>query len=239
MLILTNIQPLMAKNVCDLKSCFLCRFCINEWLPAIAAARQNFELKKGQQLFKEGSPVKGIYFIYSGTVKIHKRWGGEKELILRFATGGDVVGQLGLGDDAIYPVSATATGPCVVCFVTLDLFESTLNINNNFTRQLIKVLANDLQESEKRMRNLAHMPVKGRVAQALITLQNQFGTNADGFINMDLSRQDLASFTGAAYESLFRVINDLLEEKLITVSGKSILIADERALLRLTEDVDL
>ncbi len=229
----------MAKNVCDLKSCFLCRFCINNWRPAIAAARQNFELKKGQQLFKEGDPVRGIYFIYSGTVKVHKRWGSEKELILRFATAGDVVGQLGLGDDASYPVSATAIAPGIACFVDMKFFESTLSVNRGFSRQVIKVLANDLQESEKRMRNLAHMPVKGRAAQALINLKNQFGLKADGYINIDLSRQDLASFTGAAYESLFRMINELVEEKLITVSGKSILIADENALLRLTEDAGL
>jgi CRP-like cAMP-binding protein len=229
----------MAKNVCDLKSCFLCRFCIKDWQPAVAAARQNFELKKGQQLFNEGDPVKGIYFIYSGMVKVHKRWGSEKDLILRFAKAGDVVGQLGLGDDTFYPVSATATSPCVVCFIDMDFLESTLNINQGFSRQVIKVLANDLQESEKRMRNLAHMPVKGRLAQALITLQTQFGIKADGYINMDLSRQDLASFTGAAYESLFRMINELVDDKLIRVSGKSILIADENALLRLTGDADV
>ncbi len=229
----------MAKNVCDLKSCFLCRFCLNDWLPAIAAARQNFELKRGQQLFNEGDPAKGIYFIYLGIVKVHKRWGREKDLILRFAKAGVVVGQLGLGDDASYPVSATAIAPVVACFVDMEFFESTLSVNAGFSRQVIKVLANDLQESEKRMRNLAHMPVKGRVAQALITLKNQFGITADGYINIDISRQDLASFTGAAYESLFRMINELIEEKLITVSGKSILIADENALLRLTEDAGL
>ena len=105
-------------------------------------------------------------------------------------------------------------------------------------RKLVAVLANDLQESEKRMRNLAHMPVKGRVAQALISLQNQFGITADGYINSELSRQDLASFTGAAYESLFRTINDLIGDKLISVSGKNIMICDPGALLKLTEDID-
>jgi CRP-like cAMP-binding protein len=229
----------MNKNICDLKSCFLCKLCLSDWLPAIASNRQNFELKKGRQLFKEGDPVKGIYFIYKGVVKVHKQWGSEKELILRFAKAGDVVGQLGLGDDSIYPVSVTAITPGVVCFINLDFFESTLVVNSDFTRALMRVLANDLQESEKRMRNLAHMPVKGRVAQALINLQNQFGIKPGGYINMDLSRQDLASFTGAAYESLFRVMNDLIEDKLVKVSGKSILIADEKALLKLTAEADL
>jgi CRP-like cAMP-binding protein len=99
------------------------------------------------------------------------------------------------------------------------------------------VLVNDLQESEKRMRNLAHMPVKGRVAQALISLQNQFGVNENGYINIELTRQDLASFSGAAYESLFRVMNEFAEEKLIATTGKSILITDPTMLLKLTEDI--
>lgn len=229
----------MANNVCDLKSCFLCRSCVKDWLPAVAANRKNITIKKNRQLFNEGGAVTGIYFIYSGTVKVHKKWGREKELILRFAKAGDVAGQLGLVGDAIYPVSATAIGPCVACFIPTDFFEATLSINANFTRQLMSVLANDLQESEKRMRNLAHMPVKGRVAQALLNLQNQFGTTGDGYINIDLSRQDLASFTGAAYESLFRVMNELVEENLIGFYGKSILIKDEKALFVLTGDIEL
>jgi len=229
----------MSKGVCDLKSCFLCKLCLKDWLPAIAANKQNYEIKKGQQLFKEGDAVTGIYFIYSGVMKVHKRWGNEKDLILRFAKQGDVVGQMGLGDNAVYPVSATAIETAVVCFIDMAFFDSTLNVNNGFTRGLMATLANQLQESEKRMRNLVHMPVKGRVAQALINLKNQFGVTEDGYINIELTRQDLASYTGAVYESLFRVMNDLAEAKMINVIGKSILITDEKALIKLTEEIDL
>jgi CRP-like cAMP-binding protein len=229
----------MSKNACDLNSCFLCKSCLREWLPAIAANKQNFEIKKGTQLFTEGSKVHGIYFIYSGIVKVHKRWGAEKDLILRFAQQGDIVGQMGLGIDSFYPVSATAIETAMVCYVDMAFFETTLGVNHGFMRELVKVLANQLQESEQRMRNLVHMPVKGRVAQALITLQNQFGVTEDGYINIELTRQDLASFTGAVYESLFRVINDFVEAKMINDVGKSILIADLKALIKLTKEIDL
>jgi CRP-like cAMP-binding protein len=229
----------MSKPVCDLKSCFMCKFCLHDWLPAIAANKKNIAIKKGQQLFKEGDPVTGIYFVYTGVIKVHKRWGTEKELILRFAGGGDVVGQLGLGNDTVYPVTATAIEAGIVCYVDMAFFESTLNVNNAFTRKMMTMLAQNLQESEKRMRNLAHMPVKGRVAQALINLQNQFGLTSAGFINIELSRQDLASFTGAAYESLFRTINDMIEDKLITTNGKAISIIDLQALLKLTDEAEV
>jgi CRP-like cAMP-binding protein len=228
----------MVKNECDLKSCFLCSYCLPDWLPAVAANRKNIAIKKGQPLFSEGEPVTGIYFIYSGVVKVHKRWGDDKELILRFAKQGDITGHMGLGGDSVYPVSATAIEAGTVCYVAIDFFESTLNINHRLARQLIGVLAYDLQESEKRMRNLAHMPVKGRVAQALLTLKKQFGTNTEGQLNIELTRQDLASFTGAAYESLFRVMNELTAEKLIRTKGKSIFIGDEPALLNVVNKTE-
>ncbi len=96
--------------------------------------------------------------------------------------------------------------------------------------------ADELQESEKKMRNLAHMSVKGRVAQALISLEDQFGTNKDGSIAIELSRQDLASFAGATYETVFRVINELLKEGIVKVNGKKINISGPEKLLQLTAD---
>jgi CRP-like cAMP-binding protein len=221
------------KHNCDLNTCFLCTFCLNDWKPAIAANRQNIHLKRGQQVFKEGDKVTGIYFVYEGSIKVHKKWDMEKELILRFARKGDILGHLGLGNDDIYPVSATALQAAVVCFIKMDFFESSLNVNNEFTIKLMRFFAAELQNSEKRMRNLVNLPVKGRVAQALISLKEQFGLNDLGYINIEPAKQDLASFSGAAYESLFRTLNDFVDDGLIELSGKSILIKKEQSLLQL------
>ena len=192
---------------CDLKSCLLCQLCLKDWLPAIAVHKQNFQIRKGQYIFREGDPVNGIYFIYSGNVKVHKQWDNEKELIIRFAKAGEILGHTGLGNDPNYLVSATALEPVMVCYIAMNFFDSTLQVNSNLTYQLMRFMANELQESEKRVRNLVHMPVKGRIAQAFITLQNQFGVNTEGFINIELTRQDLSSFAGTSYETLFKVIN--------------------------------
>ena len=85
-----------SKVECDLKSCFFCRLCLKEWLPAIELNRKTLNLKKGETLFEEGDPVTGIYFVYAGKVKVHKKW-GDKELIVRFANQGAIVGHRGSG----------------------------------------------------------------------------------------------------------------------------------------------
>jgi CRP-like cAMP-binding protein len=220
-------------NLCDLNTCFLCTACLSDWKPAVETNKQNLHIKKGQEIFREGDPVTGIYFVYEGHVKVHKKWDDEKELIIRFAKKGDILGHLGLEGNNIYPVSATALETATVCYLPMDFFESSLNINNGFAIKLMRFFASELQNSEKRMRNLAHMSVKGRVAQAIITLKNQFGLNAEGFIDIELARQDLASFSGAAYESLFRTINDLVADNIIAIAGKSMSIKNEEKLVQL------
>lgn len=219
------------KKNCDLKSCTMCKQCQHDWLPALDANRKSFHFKKGEQLFIEGEEVKGMYFISKGLVKVHKRWSDEKELILRIATDGDIVGHRGLGADTVYPVSGTAMGPTDVCYIDLSFFNSTLRTNPDFQYNLLMFFAAELKESEKRMRNLAHMNVKGRIANALLYLQNKFGKDAHGYINLSISRQDLASYTGTTYESLFRIMNELSTEKAIDTNGKKTQILNA-ALLR-------
>jgi CRP-like cAMP-binding protein len=225
-----------SKNECDANSCFMCQNCLKQWHPAIAANKINFKVKKGKVIFNEGDPVAGVYFVYEGIVKVHKKWGPEKELIIRFATNGAIFGHRGLGGTNIYPISATALEDCIICFVPIDFFEATLKVNTDFTYNLMMFLASELQESEKKMRNLAHMSVKGRVAQALISLQNQFGTKQDGSIDIELSRQDLASYAGATYETVFRVLTEMFKEQLIEASGKKIIIKNAKNLTALTAE---
>ena len=214
----------------------MCRQCLPEWLPAIQAHRKNLTFKKGELIFREEEPVRGIYFVYSGTVKVHKKWGTEKELIIRFAQQGQIFGHRGLGQEAIYPISATALEPVNACFIDLDFFRASLKVNQEFMYGLLLFFADELQESERKMRNLAHMQVKGRVAQALLTLQEKFGRTTDGYIQITLSRQDLASLVGATYETVFRIINELAEEEQITLSGKSIAISDAAKLAAYTKE---
>ncbi len=213
-------------------ACYLTANCLKEWIPAIEANKKIYDVKKGEVIFNEGDPVTGIYFVYSGIFKVHKKWGDDKELILRFAPSGSIVGHRGLSTKSnIYPMSATALQNGVVCFVDIDFFYSTLKVNTDFAFKLLMFFADELQESERKMRNLAHMSVKGRLALALISLKNQFSVDDEGGINIELSRQDISSVIGATYETVFRVINELIADGAITTTKRNIKILDEEKLV--------
>ncbi|MBL7697763.1 MAG: Crp/Fnr family transcriptional regulator [Chitinophagaceae bacterium] len=216
---------------CNTDICQMCRNCSTHWLPAIQSNRKNFIFKKNALLFREGEEMKGIFFVHSGLVKVHKRWGEEKELIVRFARDGDIVGHRGIGKDQVFPVSATAIETTTVCYVELDFFLSTLRVNPEYLFRLMMFYAAELKESEKFMGNLAHMPVKGRIAHALVSLEEKFGQDSEGRINITLSRQDLASYIGTTYETLFRMLTEMAAEGLLRIN-KRISIVDKDTLLR-------
>jgi len=116
-----------------------------EWLPAIDANRKVFHFKKGEALFREGDLMTGIYFIYNGTVKVHKKWGSEKELIVRFAKKGDIAGHRGLGNDHSYSVTATALELVAACFIEMGFFNATIKVNTGFLFELMMFFAEELK----------------------------------------------------------------------------------------------
>jgi CRP-like cAMP-binding protein len=216
----------MPQSSCNLTDCFLCRFCILEWRAVIALKKKTLLFKRGGQIFKEGEKVNGIYFVYSGSVKIHKQWAQPKELIIRFAKAGNIIGHRGLGGSEIYPISATAMEDTKVCFITNEFLEVSLKTNHSLTYQLMQFYALELQKAEKRMRDLAHMEVKGRIATALLDISKFFGVNKDEFIALNISRQDIASFAGTTYETVFKFFQELVRANIISTSGKFIKLND-------------
>ncbi|HEV7620198.1 MAG TPA: Crp/Fnr family transcriptional regulator [Flavisolibacter sp.] len=197
----------------------MCSFCIPEWKELIALNKRTILIKKGKQIFIEGEKVNGIFFLYSGFVKVHKQWGDQKDLILRFARQGDILGHRGLGGTNLYPISATAMEDSKVCFITNEFLETTLKTNPDFTYQLMHFYASELQKAEHRMRNLALMEVKGRIAEALLDLA-RLAIMPDNTIV--INRQDIASYAGTTYETVFKFFKELEKKGIITTSGKTI-----------------
>jgi CRP-like cAMP-binding protein len=220
----------MQETSCNLSSCFLCHFCIPDWKAVIAARKTTMLFKKGQQIFKEKEKVEGIFFINSGGVKVHKHWFDQKELIIRFSKQGDILGHRGFGGPEIYPVSATALQDTSVCFISNDFFESTLKVNHDLTYRLMHLYAAELQKVEIRMRNLVHMEVKGRICNALLEIQNVFGIDSDKYININIKRQDIASYAGTTYETVFKFFTELTTKKILSTDGKRIKINDVKKL---------
>ncbi|EOR94997.1 transcriptional regulator, Crp/Fnr family [Arcticibacter svalbardensis MN12-7] len=225
----------LSKNNYGTENCYLSNSCLKEWLPAIEVNKKIYEVKKGEVIFEEGDLVEGMYFVYEGNIKVHKKW-GDKELILRIASDESILGHRGLSTtNNKYPISATALEDAVICYISMDFFNSTLKVNPGFSYKILMFFADELQESERKMRNIAHMSVKGRLSRSLLFFKDQFGVHEDGTLKIKLSKQDISSYIGATYETLFRIMNELIEDKAISVTKRAIVILNPDKLLEFSK----
>lgn len=215
------------------QNCFLCEHSLPEWKDAIRTHAKVRSFKRGAAIFKEGDAFEGFYFIHQGKVKVHKHWGDEgKDMIMKFAGAGEVLGHRGMSSTAIYPVSATAVEEVNACFISPEFFRTTLLVNHELAYKMVQLYADELQKAEQHMRNIVHRNVKGRIADSLLTLERLFGKDEENCLLGNLSKQDIASFACTTYETLFKVLNEWSEAGIITTAGRQIYISDSRQLLQ-------
>jgi len=172
---------------------------------------------KGQVVFRIDTMPHGLYYVKSGKVKVFKYGNDGKEQILTIAGAGGYLGYKDLLADRSFTSGAIVVEDAVLVFIPkADFFQvfKSDDASDYFTHLLCK----DLVEAEERMVSMAYKPVRGRLAESLLSL---CVTYREGH-GIDLSREDLANFVGTAKETVIRLLSEFKAEKLIHIEGRSI-----------------
>ena len=113
-----------------------------------------------------------------------------------------------------------------------DQILDNIKSNQEFSFNELQNLAQDLREAEGDLINMAQKSVKQRLSEALTYVSKTFGETEDGYLNVNLSREDYASIVGTATESAIRILSQFKKEGLISTSGKKIKIEKLKELER-------
>lgn len=205
-----------------------------EWMLTLKNLKDELTFKKGARIFNEGEPVKGVYFINSGKVKVVSKFDEDHERILRLSHGGHLLGHRAL-TSINYPISAIALTEVQVSFIPIDVFHKLIKNNPDFSLFLVEFLATDLRETEFRMKNMIHNDVVVRIAIILCMLIDSYGYSDEvpNQLHFTLPRSDIASMAGTTYESVIRTLSKLESQKIIKLVSKNIIISKEKELRKL------
>jgi len=228
-------------ETCTQTDCFINKYCTEEWKPIFTFNKMSIDYPKGATIFTEGEPVKGIYQIYRGKIKVASAFGESRERIVSFATNGQILGYEGLGGRMIYPVTAIALEKAELTFIPIDIFYKAIKANPDMALYLMLYYAEQLNSRLNQMKFLPVMSAKEKVAVALITIVNSFGysKNDDTLLNFTPTRKDIASLAGTTYETVIRVLSDLEKAKIISLEAKSIRVLDYDSLARICENCNM
>ena len=108
--------------------------------------------KPGEILFREGDQNKDIYYIYKGTISIHRKNLDEINHQTVTLVEGEVFGQMAYLLNEDRTATAVAETESIILFVTPAIFEELLRANYLFSRNLIQVLSNRLRHENPDIR---------------------------------------------------------------------------------------
>ena len=186
---------------------------------------------KGQVLFQEGHTPWGLFYIQSGKVKLYKYGSDGKEQIIRIAGAGEFVGYTALLNDMKYHVSASILEEAVLAFIPRQDFLDTFGRDTRIAQHFTHLLCRDLVETEQRLVAQSYQPVRGRLAQALLSLDRLYEQpDSDQECFIQLSRHDLASLLGTAKETVIRLLSEFKADQLITIQGQMISVLNPQGL---------
>lgn len=189
---------------------------------------------KGQVVFYEGNPSYGLYCINSGKVKLYKTTQGGKRLTLRIANPGDQLGYLSLLSDQPYSATAEVLEDAVICFIDRRTIYPHLSKKKDASWAILRMLAKELILAQDRATDIAHRPVRERMAGLLLLLKEKYGQeDAEGVrLEISLSREDLADLIGTTTETAVRVLSDFRQEHLIKDKNRHILLLAPKKLAK-------
>ncbi len=201
-------------------------------LEALSKDRKILSFRKKEVIYMDGDEPSGIIFITKGKVKTFKTHEAGKDLITGIYNEGEFIGYNDIIENKEYSETAEALEDSEIIIIPRNDFFALLYSNRDVAAKFIRMLSNNLQESEARLINLAYNSVRKRVADALITLQEHYLQNGKT-TPFSVSREDLASIVGTATESVIRTLSDFKEERLIEIKEKQIYILNYEKLSKL------
>lgn len=216
---------------CILKSNVICVLNTSELdILEDGCLRTNF--KKGETIFKEGTPSESIVYIREGFVKLIKKGISGKDFILSISKKGAFIGIQNLnGKRRENYYSAVAVTDSSVCFISKIHFENLLKQNGTFAMEVISYIFNDEMNYFERLLNNVQQQLPGRLANALIYFSQKV-YNEKKF-NLNLTKTELGSLIGTSRESVTRLLKEFHESELIVLDKNVITILNEERLEKL------
>jgi CRP-like cAMP-binding protein len=176
-------------------------------------------LAAGEMLFLTGDPGDGFYRVEEGLLKISIVSAAGAERILAIVGPGSIVGDLAIIDGKPRSASVGALRDTRLQFVSRKAFDTFATANPEIYKYLAKMLTERLRDTDLMVAAGSFLPLKGRVARALLELAEGFGHNVGGtrvVIRQKVSQSDLAAMAGIARENVSRIMNDWIRAKILT-----------------------
>ena len=194
------------------------------------------QFKKNQIIYAEHDAPEYLYCLLTGKAKMYKDGIGGRQQILRLYRPIQYFGYRAYFAGEPYVSSVAAVEAASIGIIPMDLVKEIIDQNRQVAWFFIHELSRNLGGSGTKIVNLTQKHIRGRLAEALILLVDNYGLEDDGeTLNIYMAREDIANLSNMTTSNAIRTLSAFTTEKIITVDGRRIKILDYNTLKKISK----
>jgi len=208
--------------VAALRSCRLFQGLPPADLRALAGITVTRQLAKDEYLFHEGEPSRGFFVVRTGALNVHRLSDAGKEQVIHIFRAGDSFAEATLATETGYPAEARALESTQVLRVQKHEFLALLRRQPELALRMLSSMSQHLKVLVGRIEDLTLKDVETRLANWLIKRCPEPESPSPVLIELPMTKRVLAAELGTVSETFSRTLAKFREQKLLSVSGKTL-----------------
>lgn len=200
---------------------------------------ENFTLhnyKRNQIIYAEKETPEYLWCLIKGKVKKYKEGIGGRQQIIRLIRPIQYFGHRACFANEPYVSGAIAMEASVVGTIPMEIVSKLIDGNRQLAWFFIHELSHNLGRSDTKIVNLTQKHIRGRLAEALALLIDNYGFEEDGeTLNIYMSREDLANLSNMTTSNAIRTLSAFVNEHIIVVDGRRVKVLNEQMLRKISK----
>jgi CRP-like cAMP-binding protein len=190
---------------------------------------------RGTILFHQDDPAGSVVVLLSGRAKVSSTTPEGKEVVLSFRGPGELLGEVSAIDGDPRSATVSALEPVEALVIAASDFNRFVETHDGVALALLRIVIRRLRDADRQRIEFAAYDTVGRIGRRLVELARAYGRETEEGIEIDLplSQEELAGWTGASREAATKALHVLRELGWIETGRRRITVRDLEALRRL------
>lgn len=197
---------------------------------------QIHHFKKNELIYAENEKPDHLWVLFRGKVKKYKYGISDRPQIIRMYRPVQYFGYRAFFAGENHVSSAAAFEPSDIGSLPMQTVADIMDNNIDLAKFFIHDLSRNLGGSDTKIVNLTQKHIRGRLAEALLLLADNYGLEDDeATLRICMSREDLANLSNMTTSNAIRTLSCFVNEQLILVDGRKIKIINEQQLRKISK----
>ncbi len=188
-------------------------------------------------LFRQGDPIRDVYLLEKGIVKMTRGESNGQEIILDLRMSGSLLGAVSALANDSAPMAAITATPCEAYRLSSKDFLHLVNSDAKLSQDLMEFISRQRNEQVVRQAEQSMLSVRARLIKLLSQIAKEFGVERNGRICLPLpiTKQDIAGFLAITPQHLSIIFKEMKKDGLIAEEKEWIIFQNLQALIQKVE----